>query len=281
MPETGEAGEVRALYPDEARAYLESQPEGTYTLLDVRQPAEYEDSHLPGARLIPLPVLVDSVKALNPQQPVLVYCAMGGRSRMAAQLLLNQGFKTIATLEGGIDAWEAPTASGPVTFHLRFVKGDESPQRVIGMAFAMEEGLKNFHQAIALRTGDAGLRDLLTQLIKAEEGHQRTLMTLWEKVHKESEPFPDNAPLAATEENLMEGGLDVATFVRQNEHYLQTVAGYLELTMMIEAQALDLYLRMGSESRNPVTKEVLLQIGEEEKGHLRMLGRFLEGRLRK
>lgn len=79
----------------------------------------------------------------------------------------------------------------------------------------------------------------------------------------------------------MEGGLDVATFVRQNEHYLQTVAGYLELTMMIEAQALDLYLRMGSESRNPVTKEVLLQIGEEEKGHLRMLGRFLEGRLRK
>lgn len=281
MPETGEAGEVRILYPDEARAYLESQPAGTYTLLDVRQPAEYEEAHLPGARLIPLPVLTDSLGALNRQQPILVYCAMGGRSKMAAQLLLNQGFKTIATIEGGIDAWEAPTASGPVTFHLRFVKGDESPQRVIGMAFAMEEGLKTFHQEIASRTGEAGLRDLLIQLIKAEEGHQRTLTTLLEKVLEESEAVPENAPPAAIEEDLMEGGVDVAAFVRQNERYLQTVAGYLDLTMMIEAQALDLYLRMGSESRNPVTKEVLLQIGEEEKGHLRMLGRFLEDRLRK
>jgi len=280
MPESGEAGEIRILYPEEARAYLEGQPEGPYTVLDVRQPAEYEEAHLPGARLIPLPVLADSVGALDRQLPILVYCAMGGRSRMAAQLLLNQGFKTISTLEGGIDAWEAPTASGPETFHLRFVKGDEAPQRVIGMAFAMEEGLKNFHQAIASRTDDAGLRDLLSQLIKAEEGHQRTLMMLLEKVRKESQAVPDNAPLPASEENLMEGGVDVATFMRQNEHYLHTVAGYLELTMMIEAQALDLYLRMGSESRNPATKKVLLQIGEEEKEHLRMLGHFLEDRLR-
>ena len=84
--------------------------------------------------------------------------------------------------------------------------------------------------------------------------------------------------LPASDEELIEGGIDVAAFMRQNERFLQTVSGYLELTMMIEAQALDLYLRMANESRNPVTKEVLLQISEEEKGHLMMLGRYLESR---
>lgn len=281
MVKPGEPGEVKVLYPDEAKAYLESNQEGTYTLLDVRQPFEYEEAHLPGARLIPLPVLADSLEALNPQQPILVYCAMGGRSRMAAQLLSNQGFETIAYLQGGINAWEAPTASGPVAFHLRFLKGDEPPHRVIGMAYHMEEGLKRFHQEIESRTVDADLRDLLTQLIKAEESHQRTLVKLLEKVGQGGEEEgPDNAPPAASEESLIEGGVDVAAFVRQNEYYLQTVSGYLELTMMIEAQALDLYLRMGRESRNPVTREILLQIGEEEKGHLLMLGRFLENRPR-
>ena len=64
--------------------------------------------------------------------------------------------------------------------------------------------------------------------------------------------------------------------MRQNERYLQTVAGYLEIAMMIETQALDLYLRMANESANPITKEVLFRIGDEEKTHLAMLGQYLE-----
>lgn len=279
MAKRGAPSAVRVLYPDEAKAFLENNPEGTYTLLDVRQPVEYEEAHLPGARLIPLPVLADSLESLDPQQPVLVYCAMGGRSRMAAQLLVNRGFDKTSYLEGGINAWELPTASSPVAFHLRFVKGDESPRRVIEMAYAMEEGLKRFHQEIASRTQHLDLRELLTQLIKAEEHHQQSLVRLLEKVAEENgEQSPEAHLLTASEQNLIEGGVDVSALLRDNAHFLQTVAGYLELTMMIEAQALDLYLRMGSESRQPVTRDVLLQIGEEEKHHLVMLAEFLEKR---
>ena len=43
------------------------------TVLDVRQPAEYEAAHLPGARLIPLPELSDRLDELDKERPTLVY----------------------------------------------------------------------------------------------------------------------------------------------------------------------------------------------------------------
>lgn len=64
---------VRAVEPEEAKALIAGWPEGSYTLLDVRQPAEYEQEHLPGARLVPMAALSDSLKELDPQKPVLVY----------------------------------------------------------------------------------------------------------------------------------------------------------------------------------------------------------------
>ena len=64
---------VKALEPAEAKALLAQWAEGSYTLLDVRQPGEYEKEHLPGARLVPMALLPDALKELDPQKPVLVY----------------------------------------------------------------------------------------------------------------------------------------------------------------------------------------------------------------
>lgn len=83
---------VDSLDAEKARAYMAEHPEGTYTILDVRQPWEYQQEHLPGARLIPLPQLADGAKTLDPEKPVIVHCAVGGRSRVAAQLLLYLRF---------------------------------------------------------------------------------------------------------------------------------------------------------------------------------------------
>jgi sulfur-carrier protein adenylyltransferase/sulfurtransferase len=268
---------VKVLFPDEAKAFAADSKAGTFTLLDVRQPFEYEEAHLPGAKLIPLPKLLDSVYELDRDQPILVYCATGGRSMMAAQLLSNQGFGEVYQVQGGINAWEATTASGPVAFHLRFVKGDEAPEEVIRIAFHMEEGLRRFHQEIQKQAVDADLRDLLSQLIKAEEGHKKNLLALLETVSTRDQGVGARIEsLAVSEEGLMEGGINLAEFMSQNERYLETVSGYLEIAMMVETQALDLYLRMAGESTNPITKEVLLRIGDEEKAHLAMLGRYLE-----
>jgi rhodanese-related sulfurtransferase len=64
---------IESMDADAARSYIEQRPEGTFTLLDVRQPKEYESRHIPGAKLIPLPNLPDSLDQLDPEKPVVVY----------------------------------------------------------------------------------------------------------------------------------------------------------------------------------------------------------------
>ena len=64
---------VRAMSSDEAREWLEERPDGSYTLLDVREPEEYEEGHIPGATLIPLSELPDRLSEIDPQKPVLTY----------------------------------------------------------------------------------------------------------------------------------------------------------------------------------------------------------------
>jgi rhodanese-related sulfurtransferase len=64
---------VEGIDADKAKAYMKEHKEGSYTLLDVRQPAEYDRVHIPGAELIPLPRLADEVAKLDPNKPVIVY----------------------------------------------------------------------------------------------------------------------------------------------------------------------------------------------------------------
>jgi sulfur-carrier protein adenylyltransferase/sulfurtransferase len=275
---------VQTLYSDEVQNFIREHSEGEYVLLDVRQPGEYEMEHLPGARLIPLPQLADSIEDLDAAKPIIVYCAVGGRSRMATRLLANLGFREVFHLQGGIQAWENRTATGPREFHLDFIKGDESPEEIIRLAYRMEEGLKKFHEAFHAKTDDAALRALLTRLIKAEESHEKSLLALRSidlsaQASPNLEVLPDQIlEFPGNGSHLMEGGIDMDAFMKQNQAYLKDVPGYLDVAMMIETQAFDLYLRMATDSRNVLTRKILYRIGNEEKAHLELLGEYLNDR---
>jgi rhodanese-related sulfurtransferase len=62
-----------AMTSEEAKAFMASHREGTYTLLDVRQPGEYEKSRIPGSLLIPLPELTDRLGELDRSKPIITY----------------------------------------------------------------------------------------------------------------------------------------------------------------------------------------------------------------
>ena len=58
---------------EEVRKFLNEKGSEKYNLVDVRQPKEYEQGHLPGAQLIPLGELADRVKELDPNKPTIAY----------------------------------------------------------------------------------------------------------------------------------------------------------------------------------------------------------------
>jgi rhodanese-related sulfurtransferase len=86
-------------------------------LIDVREPHEYEEVRVPGAQLIPLQTVPDSLSMLPKGDPLYVVCRSGGRSHTACDWLQNNGVNAVNVL-GGTLAWiEAsfPTDSGSPT----------------------------------------------------------------------------------------------------------------------------------------------------------------------
>ncbi len=75
--------------------------------MGVREPAEYEEAHIPGARLIPRGLLEHEAEDQLPDKDarILVHCASGGRGALATKSLKEMGYTNVANMDGGINAW--------------------------------------------------------------------------------------------------------------------------------------------------------------------------------
>lgn len=92
---------------------LVSKESESPVILDVRTPAEHEDTHIEGSRLHPLESLdADEVKKSLNGSSCYVLCRSGGRAEMAINKLSASGMENLVLIEGGIQAWE--TAGLPV-----------------------------------------------------------------------------------------------------------------------------------------------------------------------
>lgn len=79
-----------------------------FILLDVRAPELYEQSHIPGARMINYYAtnFVRQVSQLDREATILIYCHHGRQSPLAMRAMHKLRFKNIYVLEGGFTAWE-------------------------------------------------------------------------------------------------------------------------------------------------------------------------------
>ena len=261
---------VISMNSEEVKRFMTEHEEGAYTLLDVRQPAEYEGEHIPGARLIPLPGLKDGRNQLDARKPVIVYCAVGGRSLAAAQLLSGFGFKEAYNLQGGIKAWQGIKASGPKELNLDLVRGDETPSEMIALAYGMEMGLGTVYRHMMERSGDPELRSLLDKLAGIENQHKKRLIDILCEI--DSAVTDTESYEAQIRPAVLEGGFGLDDFMKENESSFGSRQGILDLAMMLETQALDLYLRFAEKSSDRRTQSVLFSIADEEKAHLGLLG---------
>ncbi|GJG87373.1 sulfurtransferase [Gemmatimonadetes bacterium T265] len=95
---------VREVSPEDVRAMRDrGEP---VTLVDVREPNEWAMGHLPGAVPIPRGTLEFGAEARVPRDArVVVYCAAGGRSALAADTLQAMGYTDVVSMRGGIQGW--------------------------------------------------------------------------------------------------------------------------------------------------------------------------------
>src|SRR5438876_2521440 len=101
--EAEEAKPIRAISVHDLKRKLAQAH--SVTLLDVREPFEYEIARIEGSKLIPLSELRGRLDELGQEQEIIAMCKSGSRSANAVQLLQKAGFTQSFNLAGGIDAW--------------------------------------------------------------------------------------------------------------------------------------------------------------------------------
>lgn len=77
-------------------------------LIDVRETEEFESGHLPGARHVPRGYLESRIEGTVPDRetPVVLYCASGNRSALAAETMAQLGYSNVESMTGGITLWK-------------------------------------------------------------------------------------------------------------------------------------------------------------------------------
>lgn len=265
---------VKSFNANEAKAFMNSKGGAAITLLDVRQPEEYRESHIPGAKLIPVADVGNRIDELDADKPTIVYCAIGGRSRVAAQILAGKGFREVYNLSGGIKAWESEVAFGPQDQGLELFSGDESPEAMLVVAYSLEEGLRDFYLSMAKKTKEEKVRRLFDRLAEIEIKHQDRIFNEYIEIsgaRVTREEFSGGIVSTA-----MEGGLTTDEYLERYKPDLEKATEVISMAMAIEAQALDLYQRASERTTNGKSREVLLGIADEERAHLSQLGELFK-----
>jgi rhodanese-related sulfurtransferase/rubrerythrin len=258
---------VKSLDPEEAKAFMGGRPAADYQLLDVRQPSEYAKEHLPGARLLPLKQLPDGLAGLDRKKPLLVYCAVGGRSRAAAQYLVGQGFAEVYSIRGGIKQWQGSKARGPELTGLDLIDPEADFQSGLTISYALEDGLQQFYARLAEKLESGEQQALLVRLAGFEDKHKAWLARELSRLSKDgASPQTPQGDAA-----VMEGGRSVKQFLARIRPEFLTMEGIFDMAMMFETQAMDLYSRLARQALDDSSRELFLKLVDEEKMHLGFL----------
>ena len=103
---------IAQVRPADLPAWLEAaRAHGEPVVLDVREPHELQRAHVVESgfqlRAIPMGAIPPRLAELDPTQPIACLCHRGGRSMQVAHFLESRGFRHVANIAGGINAWSA------------------------------------------------------------------------------------------------------------------------------------------------------------------------------
>ncbi len=133
--------------------------------------------------------------------------------------------------------------------------------------------MRGFYAAAAESVKEAQVVGLLSNLAKIEAKHKQRLYELYLTI----EPNPRDLSEfeAGISLEMTEGGFGRDKLLAQSRSAFTSAAGALDFAMMLEAQAMDLYMRYADKSEDQQVKAILFKMADEEKAHLKSLGDLL------
>ena len=262
--------DVTPITSDQLRDYMDSHNEKEYAIIDVRQPEEYYENHIPGARLIPYTALGTRLVSLPEEMDLIFTCRSGPRSNAAAALamdLLTRPGK-IFNHKGGILAWNGKTLHDFPKVQVLGPKNNFTEMLLTAMD--LEKGAWNFYKSILEKFPGEPFSDAIEYLSLAESDHAETLYRI---LVKKNEDLPEfDALFLSMRGDILEGGVELKDALKRLDQIktAQPIA-ILEMALDIEYSAFDLYRNGADLVNDPDIKRILYGIANGEKQHMKKL----------
>lgn len=263
---------VPSITAEEVRHLVEAANSSETTILDVRQPAEYESGHIPGAFFIPLGELHERLHELDPAKQIIAQCRSGSRSRSATEILLSAGFRSVFNMEGGILAWRGITVTGFPEATMFCVPQSLDATELLTMAWAFETGTLDFLHALASKA-ETGTKALLSGLIKDKEESRESLKICCSGIKGIApERFAECAGPHC--EGVMVGCIRVEQAIQWAKG--KSATDILELLVSLSASAYDYYVRLARVSDREDARTVFAALAERERTTIGIAAKVLE-----
>ena len=228
-------------------------------IIDVRQPQEYQQSHIPGALLIPLGQLeVPHPALVNPARPTVVYCRSGKRSMAGAMILCRMGYQDLMSLKGGILGWHFETLSGPSRAVLSQEEAN-SVQDLLTLAMGREMLAQGLYRQWSIISKEEPVKKLLQELFFREAAHMDAIYNRYLSWCGENDTVPlDRDQLRAAAVSPEEEKTD-APFSSAEE--------LLELAVAREFEAYNFYRTSAELTSDEELRGLLFDLSFEERTH--------------
>ena len=176
-----------------------------------------------------------------------------------------------------MNAWEGLTGIGAPESGMAYFPETATPEELIALAWLLEEGSRTFYAAMPSLLEDATAATLFQDLANAEEHHKKSLDGLYSDLTGTA--FPKDLPgslrspgTAAGDD--MEGGVKVSEALAWAHG--QSVNTVLQFGISLEANAYDLYIKMGRSVNDAKAKKVFSTLCAEEQKHLSRFADLLD-----